>query len=268
MSTLNVTLIQADLVWHDADGNRAAFTEVIGSISEPTDLIVLPEMFTTGFSMHATKLAETMAGPSVEWMRKTAARCNAAICGSLIIRDNDRFFNRFVCVEPAGNLTCYDKRHLFRLANEQHHYEPGNSVVTFDLKGFRIRPLVCYDLRFPVWSRNRGTYDLLLYVANWPKSRHDAWETLLRARAIENLSYVIGVNRVGTDGNDLPYAGGSAIIDYRGRDIADLGDASGSATAKLDLDLLGQFRERFAFHRDADEFTLTTERGRLPHDSE
>jgi len=257
LSTLNVTIVQADLLWQDAAGNRQHFTSVIEDLLEPTDLIVLPEMFTTGFSMDAPVLAETMDGDSVTWMRDMAASSNAAICGSLIIADNQQYFNRFICVSPAGDLQCYDKRHLFRLADEQSHYAAGAELLTFDLKDFRICPMVCYDLRFPVWSRNRGLYDLLLYVANWPERRHHAWATLLRARAIENLCYVAGVNRTGIDGNDIPYSGGSSIIDFLGEDLANLGDHAGTVSVELDLEKLRAFRERFAFHKDADSFAIT-----------
>jgi predicted amidohydrolase len=257
MSTLNVTIVQTELQWHDAAGNREKFTTIVEGLKDPTDLIVLPEMFTTGFSMDAPDLAETMDGDSVAWMLDMAAAGNAAICGSLIIVDNQEYFNRFVCAFPGGELQCYDKRHLFRLADEQNHYAPGTELITFELKGWRICPLVCYDLRFPVWSRNRGLYDLLLYVANWPDRRHRAWETLLRARAIENLSYVVGVNVTGRDGNDISYSGGSSIIDYLGEDLANLGEGQGTAAADLDLEKLIAFRERFAFHEDADEFTIT-----------
>jgi predicted amidohydrolase len=256
MPTLDVTIIQSSLHWHDAKKNRAMFSEKIDSIVESTDLIVLPEMFTTGFSMDAPNLAEPMDGESVSWMQDMAQARNASICGSLIISDRDKYYNRFFCVNANGSMITYDKRHLFRLADEQNHYAQGNDIITFEINGFRICPMVCYDLRFPVWSRNRGSYDVLIYVANWPSRRHHAWETLLRARAIENLSFTIGVNRVGTDGNELPYSGGSAIIDYLGDDLADLGDAEGSATATLDLDTLRRFRDRFAFHKDADEFKL------------
>ena len=257
MPTLNVTIVQADLHWHDAAANRDQFAKIIAELPEATDLIVLPEMFTTGFSMDVEHLAETMDGESVAWMRHTAANRNASVCGSLIISEGPDFFNRFICITPAGEMQHYDKRHLFRLADEQNHYAPGRELVTFELRGFRICPLVCYDLRFPVWSRNRGNYDLLLYVANWPDRRHRAWETLLRARAIENLSYVAGVNRTGSDGNDIAYNGGSSIIDYLGEDLANLGDEVGTAAADLDLEKLIAFRERFAFHKDADDFTIT-----------
>lgn len=258
MSTLNVTIVQSDLHWHDARRNREQFTATIESIEEPTDLVVLPEMFTTGFSMDAPALAEPMDGETVAWMTETAAVRNAAICGSVIISEGNNYFNRFICVNPKGSITTYDKRHLFRLADEQSHYEQGKDIKIFELKGFRVCPMICYDLRFPAWSRNRNSYDLLLYVANWPSRRHNAWATLLRARAIENLSYLAGVNRIGQDGNKLPYIGGSAIIDYLGNDLADLGDRQGTATATLDLDELQTFRDRFAFHKDADEFSIET----------
>lgn len=257
MSTLNITIVQSDLLWHDAIGNREQFATAIASLEEATDLIVLPEMFTTGFSMDAPELAETMDGDSVAWLREMAAKSNASVCGSLIIAECGQFYNRFICAAPSGDLICYDKRHLFRLANEQDHYAPGNKLLTFEIKGWRICPMVCYDLRFPVWSRNHGNYDLLLYVANWPDRRHHAWETLLRARAIENLAYVAGVNRTGTDGNDIPYIGGSSIIDYLGADLAILGDQQGYASATLDLAKLAAFRDRFAFHEDADNFAIT-----------
>ena len=260
MSTLSVTIVQADLLWHDAVANREQFTTAIEGLQERSDLIVLPEMFTTGFSMDAPNLAETMDGDSVSWMRDMAATNDASICGSLIIAENGQYYNRFICVAPGGDLQCYDKRHLFRLANEQNHYAPGTELLTFEWRGWRICPLVCYDLRFPVWSRNQDAYDLLIYVANWPNRRHQAWATLLRARAIENLSYVVGVNRTGVDGNDFPYDGGSSIIDYLGADLADLGNQQGIATATLDSEKLAAFRERFAFHKDADEFAIK-ERG-------
>ncbi len=258
MPTLDISIVQADLHWHDPRANRHDFDRVIDSIDDSTDLIVLPEMFTTGFSMDAPSLAEPMDGESVNWMLEAAARRHVAICGSLIIFANDNYYNRFLFVTPDGIQAAYDKRHLFRLADEHSHYAQGSDLVTFELNGFRICPMVCYDLRFPVWSRNRDSYDLLIYVANWPSRRHHAWETLLRARAIENLSYAVGVNRVGTDGNDLPYAGGSAIVDYLGHELANLGETAGTATATLDLDALNKFRDRFAFQKDADDFSLHT----------
>ncbi len=257
MSTLGVTIVQADLRWHDATANRRKFDTAIEAITESTDLIVLPEMFTTGFSMDAPRLAEPMGGESVDWMRDWANKKSAAVCGSLIIAEEGNFYNRFICARPDGSIDCYDKRHLFRLADEHNHYVAGTQTVVFSVNGFRVCPMVCYDLRFPVWSRNREHYDLLLYVANWPSPRHNAWATLLRARAIENLSYLAGVNRVGKDGNDIAYVGGSAIIDFLGNELADLGDTEGSATATLDREALTKFRQRFAFAADADDFVLS-----------
>jgi predicted amidohydrolase len=189
-------------------------------------------------------------------MKKMAAEKNASVCGSLIIAESDRFYNRFVCVDPSGQEISYDKRHLFRLADEQQHFAAGNKTVIFEINGWRICPMVCYDLRFPAWSRNRDSYDLLLYVANWPSRRHYAWETLLRARAIENLSYVVGVNRTGLDGNGIPYIGGSAIIDFAGQELTNLNDKAGVVARTLDIESLKNFRDRFAFNKDADDFSI------------
>lgn len=256
MQTLTVSIVQAKLHWHDAQKNREQFASIIRSINDPTDLIVLPEMFTSGFTMDAAGNAETMDGKTLAWMREMAAASGASICGSLIIEENGSYYNRFVHMPTDGEPTTYDKRHLFRLANEHHHYAPGNKRVIFELKGFRICPMICYDLRFPAWCRNRHDYDLLIYVANWPSRRHFAWETLLRARAIENMSYVIGVNRNGVDNNELPYVGGSSVINYLGADLANLQDRNDVTSVILDKTALSDFRERLAFHKDADDFTI------------
>ncbi len=256
MPALAISIVQADLHWHDADKNRAQFSKVIRALKDHADLIVLPEMFTTGFTMEAAPYAELMDGASVAWMKELAAEKNASVCGSLIIAENDNFYNRFVCVDPSGKEEFYDKRHLFRLADEQQHFAAGGKIITIEINGWRICPMVCYDLRFPAWSRNRNNYDLLIYVANWPSKRHYAWETLLRARAIENLSYVVGVNRTGVDGNNIPYRGGSAIIDYLGEELANVKDKIGIVTRNLDIDSLQKFRDRFAFDKDADNFSL------------
>ena len=259
MSSLNVTIVQADIHWHAAAENCDYFANVIDSLEELTDLVVLPEMFTTGFTMDAQSQAEQMNGPSVKWMRKVATNRKVNLCGSLIIEDNGRFFNRFIVMKPDGSHESYDKRHLFRYANEDRHYSAGSEIMAFDINSFRICPMICYDLRFPVWSRNRDRYDLLLYVANWPAPRHLAWKTLIRARAIENLSYVAAVNRIGTDGNDHPYKGGSAIINYLGKDMESLGREEGVVTTQLNLNKLQSYRRKFAFQDDADDFLISTD---------
>ncbi len=256
MSTLTITIVQEDLHWHDAAANRDAFARAIDTLRDDTDLIVLPEMFSTGFTMDAPGNSESMDGPTVNWLREQSAQSGKAICGSLIIEEAGAYYNRFLFACPDGELHTYDKRHLFRLADEHEHYAAGTERVVFTYRGVRICPQVCYDLRFPVWSRNRGDYDLLIYVANWPDRRHHAWATLIRARAIENQCFVAAVNRTGTDGNSLPYKGGSAIIDYLGEELVDLGDRVAAGTATVDLNAMRTFRERFPFHKDADEFTL------------
>jgi predicted amidohydrolase len=224
-----------------------------------TDLIVLPEMFSTGFTMEAEGHAERMDGRSVAWMAETAKQTGAVIAGSLVIRDAGRYFNRFILMRPDGNFDFYDKRHLFRLAGEHEHYSAGSDRVTFRIKDWRVRPMVCYDLRFPAWSRNQGDYDLLVYVANWPEPRHLAWATLIRARAIENLAYLAGVNRIGTDGNGIRYQGGSAIVDFLGNHLTPVTDETGVWSAALDLEELQEFRAKFPFHLDADRFSLNGE---------
>lgn len=259
MPTLTVTIVQAELHWHDAAANRRAFSAILDKMDAPGDIVVLPEMFTTGFTMDAAAQYEPMDGPTLAWMKAAAREIDAALCGSVIIEASGHFYNRFLFARPDGHVEYYDKRHLFRLADEHQHYSPGTERQVFDYRGFRLCPQVCYDLRFPVWSRNRDDYDLLLYVANWPARRHLAWRTLIRARAIENQAYVVAVNRCGTDGNDLPYDGGSAIVDFLGQDIVDLGDQVATATVTLERDALIRFRERFPFHRDADRFSLEPE---------
>ena len=257
MSTLNVAIVQKALHWHEPAKNLRMFAEALHGHQEPADLFVLPEMFTTGFTMQAQANAEPMDGPSVTWMAETAGRLDTSLCGSLVIEDNGEYFNRFILMFPDGDYRCYDKRHLFRLAGEHEHYSAGSSVVTIELEGWRIRPMVCYDLRFPVWSRNTGDYDLLIYVANWPDRRHLAWETLIRARAIENLAYLAAVNRIGVDGNDVNYRGGSAIVDYLGQHLVSMAGESAVKSATLEKLPLEKFREKFPFNLDADRFSIT-----------
>jgi len=253
---LRVTMVQPDLAWQDPQENRRRLARHFGGLAGHTDLIVLPEMFSTGFSMDAEELAEDMDGPTVGWMREEACALGCAITGSLIVREQGQYYNRLLWVRPDGSVAHYDKRHLFRKAREHERYAQGQRRMTVELKGWRICPLVCYDLRFPVWSRSRGDYDLLIYVANWPSRRKLAWSTLLRARAIENLAYVVGVNRVGRDGNGAQYAGGSVAVDFLGQPLSDEHDGDDVETAVLDRAALDAFRESFPAHLDADAFEL------------
>lgn len=254
MSTLNVLLVQTQLVWEDPARNHTHLAEMLSG-APPADLAVLPEMFATGFSMHSGAIAETMDGPSMGWLRQQAQSRGGAVCGSLAIREGDRVFNRFVFAAP-GQEEWYDKRHLFRMGGEHQRYSAGRERRTFGYRGWRILPQVCYDLRFPVWSRSRDDYDLAIYVANWPAARTYAWRQLLIARAIENQCYVIGVNRVGEDGNKLDYAGDSLVINPKGQPLLDLGRRDTAAACTLDLEELRRFREQFPVHMDADAFRL------------
>ena len=253
---LRVTLVQAELAWQDPAANRHRLAAHFRGLVGHTDLVVLPEMFSTGFSMAAAELAEDMDGPTIDWMREEAAALGCVIAGSLIVRDGGRCYNRLVWARPDGSLEHYDKRHLFRLAGEQEHYAAGSRRLVVALKGWRVCPMICYDLRFPVWSRSRGDYDLLLYVANWPQRRALAWSTLLRARAIENQSYVVGVNRIGKDGNGTAYAGDSVALDFLGQPLSSEGGGDRVETAVLDLESLRAYRESFPVHLDADRFEL------------
>jgi len=263
VQTLTVSLIQGATRWHDAPGNREYYGRLVRG-EAPSDLIVLPETFLSGFTNDTLANAESMDGPSVVWIRALAGEVNATITGSLVIRDGDTVYNRLIWATPEGELAWYDKRHLFRMAGEHTRYGGGNERLVVELKGWRILPQVCYDLRFPVWLRNGRNedaaggmdYDLALFVANWPAPRRQPWRTLLRARAIENLAYVIGVNRVGVDGNDLPYAGDSAVIDPVGEPLVELGTLEQVVTVLLDPAPLKAHRERFPAWMDADRFSL------------
>ncbi|HEY1283582.1 MAG TPA: amidohydrolase [Steroidobacteraceae bacterium] len=256
--SLRVTLVQQSIVWHDAAANRAHLDALLAPLEKHTDLIVLPEMFTTGFSMDVEPLAEPVNGPTSQWLRAKAQELNAAITGSLITKDGEHYYNRLLWAAPGHEVRHYDKRHLFRMANEHHHFTPGGAPLALEWRGLRICPLVCYDLRFPVYSRRRPEleYDLLLYVASWPAARRKAWQALLRARAIENLAYVVGVNRIGRDGNGIVYSGDSVAHDFFGEVIAELDGESAVATVELDAEALKAFRQRFPAHLDADRFTL------------
>ena len=257
---LKVALIQSDLVWENPEENRINFTNKITGILEDVDLIVLPEMFTSGFTMNAKRVAEPMKGDTVKWMQTIANQKHCAIMGSVVIRENDAFFNRGLFVHPNGHIDHYDKHHTFTLAGEHQTYSAGKKQVIINYKDWKICPLICYDLRFPVWARNTHDYELLIYVANWPKTRVDAWDTLLRARAIENMSYCIGVNRVGFDGNNHEYVGHSAAYNVLGRQIDDLEKEQESISiVSLDKSELNDTREKLGFLKDRDVFTLEVE---------
>jgi len=255
---LRVTLLQRELIWHEPAANRQQFELILAPLAGTTDVIVLPEMFTTGFSMEVETLAEAEDGTTVDWLKRQAANLDAAITGSVIILSGGRYYNRLLWVEPDATVRHYDKRHLFRMASEHNHFYAGSSTLAFAWRGMRVCPLVCYDLRFPVFSRRRVQldYELLLYVANWPAARADAWQALLRARAIENQAYVVAVNRTGVDGLGVSYDGGSVILDFLGRPLVQLGDVPLVAGATLSGEALAAFRQRFPVHLDADPFTL------------
>ena len=255
--TLNIALIQADLVWENPTENCKNFTKKIDSIVDAIDVIVLPEMFSTGFTMHAEKVAESMNGKMVNWMKQQALKKNAAIVGSLIITENNKFYNRLLFVEPSGQITHYNKRHTFTLVGEEKVYTAGSKKVIIDYKGWKICPLICYDLRFPVWARNSEDYDILLYVANWPKPRISAWNALLKARAIENMSYCIGVNRVGIDGVNSTYSGHSAVYNVLGETISNIKPSEEHIDiVTLEKRHISAYRNKFKFLNDRDSFTL------------
>ncbi len=266
MIDLRVSLVQSATLWHDSPGNRGMISSLCLPLQGQTDLVVLPETFTSGFTNETLVNAESMDGPTLVWMRDLANGLQAVVTGSVVMRDGDRFFNRLLWVRPDGTLEYYDKRHLFRMAREHQRYAGGDRRLIVELHGWRVCPMVCYDLRFPVWIRNRFNrstpdrfdYDLLLFVANWPSARRQPWRTLLRARAIENLCYVAGVNRVGTDGNEIHYAGDSAVIDQVGEHIVELGAQVQVATTALSAAALLAHRERFPAWMDADQFELTS----------
>lgn len=255
MQDLKVTLVQSMLQWEDAAVNRKRFSELFRGLRGSTDLVVLPEMFTTGFSMRSAELAETMDGPTVDWMRNEAHGLDAALYGSVIIRDQGSTYNRGLFVEPDGTVTVYDKRHLFRFADETSHYAAGHARMIVPWRGWRLLLQICFDLRFPVFARNRGDYDAILYVANWPEARRYAWRQLLIARAIENQCFVVGVNRTGMDGKGIHYAGDSALVDLKGA-VNEEVPQNGIKTFLLDAESLADFRRKFPVALEADRFHL------------
>lgn len=255
---MRITILQSALQWETPQANREMFAGKMAALVGLTDLVVLPEMFTTGFSMNAPALSEPLEGPTKDWMCEQAARLQTAITGSFICRENGVFYNRLLWVFPDGKFLFYDKRHCFSLAREHETYSPGNQILTVDWKGWRVRPFICYDLRFPVWVRQTPSepYDLLLFVANWPSRRAHHWRSLLEARAIENQSYVAAVNISGTDGNGFEYNGDSTVIDFAGNTICRISGQEGLFTAELSLDRLKEYRRQFPFLSDADAFKL------------
>ncbi len=260
---LRVALVQTDLHWQDKTGNLALLEEKIWSLKNSCDLIVLPEMFPTGFSMESALLAEPMNLQVHKWMKQLAAQTGAVITGSAIISEGGNYYNRLLWVDPTGSTQTYNKRHLFRMANEDASFAPGEQLPVFELKGWKICPQICYDLRFPVWSRNQwkdgqAAYDLLFYVASWPAARVSAWDALLPARAIENLSYSIGVNRVGVDGNQIPYNGHSGVYNFKGEKMLDLGEQDQVQVISLDSKALEEYRSKFPAWKDADPFILNS----------
>lgn len=263
MSTLTITTIQPSLAWENKAANLALLEKKINSIEVPTELIVLPEMFSTGFSMKPDLLAETMEGETISWMKSISAKKRAILTGSIIIKEEEKYFNRLVWVLPNGQLGYYDKRHLFAFAKEDQFYHPGEKRLIASVKGWKINLLVCYDLRFPVWSRQSPSsddsspeYDLLIYVANWPQRRNHAWKTLLQARAIENQAFVVGVNRVGEDGNGIYHSGDSMVINPMGEVMYTKADEEDVFTITLDKKLLEEIRTKLPFLKDADNFLI------------
>lgn len=259
---LRVSVVQGETRWHDPAGNRDYYASLIAPLAGRSDLVVLPETFTSGFSNAAIEMAEDMRGPTLQWLREQARALDAAVCGSVQLREGQDVYNRLLFVTPDGNVHHYDKRHLFRYADEHKRYAAGRERIVVEWRGWRICPLVCYDLRFPVFSRNRYRedagfdYDLLLYVANWPAPRAYAWKTLLRARAIENLCCCVGVNRVGRDGNGHDYLGDSVVLDFLGHPLSEAGAQEVVATSTLSLAALTAHREQFPAWMDADGFVI------------
>jgi omega-amidase len=261
MPTLTITTIQTNLVWEERSANLRLLEQKINSIAEKTEVVILPEMFSTGFSMNARSLAETMDGETLQWMKRVSRENGIILTGSIIIEEGGTYYNRLIWMLPNGEFGHYDKRHLFAYAEEDKHYSSGNKRLIASVKGWKINLLVCYDLRFPVWARQQGKggapeYDVLIYVANWPERRSHAWKTLLCARAIENQCYVVGVNRVGTDANDIYYSGNSLVIDPMGQVLYHMADEEDVFTITLQKEKLEEVRSKFPFWKDSDDFRI------------
>ncbi len=254
---MKIALIQTSLTWENPIENRSHLAQKITGFMEEVDLIVLPEMFSSGFTMNPQKVAETMQGETILWLQHMAKAKNCAIIGSLVITENENYYNRLVFVFPTGEIQHYDKRHLFTLAGEDKVYTSGTQKLIVEYKGFKICPLVCYDLRFPVFARNVEDYDVLLYVANWPKPRINAWDILLKARAVENMCYVIGVNRIGTDANKHDYIGHSQAVDFLGNYLLEPQQSEGIFIVHLNKEQVLETRKKLAFLTDRDKFTIS-----------
>jgi predicted amidohydrolase len=252
---IKICLVQPDMYWEDISANLEILDGMLEQVEPETDLVVLPETFSTGFTMQSGKYAEGENGKALQWMKSHARKKKCYFTGSLIFREGDGpVYNRLFWISPEGMEDYYDKRHLFRPGGERENFKAGRERKIFSLGAFRILPQICYDLRFPVFSRNRGDYDVLLYVANWPASRHQVWETLTRARAMENQSYLLGCNRVGSDGTGTKSFGGSCVIDPLGNEIQRMDKNPGIISCELDLEKLRNFREKFPAWKDADSF--------------
>ncbi|MCV9930231.1 nitrilase family protein [Flavobacterium sp. LS1R49] len=254
---MKIALIQTTLHWEDPKENRKFFEQKINEIPDEVHLIVLSEMFSTGFTMNPSHVAETMQGETVLWIQSLAKAKKTAITGSLVIEENGNFYNRLLFVFPSGEIQHYDKRHLFTLAGEDKVYAKGTQKLIVDYLGWKICPLICYDLRFPVFSRNTESYDLLLYVANWPKIRTNAWDTLLKARAIENVCYSIGVNRVGLDYHQFEHIGHSQVVDFLGEYLIEPQEGEGVFIVELDKEKMLETRKKLDFLNDRDQFIIT-----------
>lgn len=255
---MKISVIQPDIIWENKPANFACLEILISPLFNRTDLIILPEMFNTGFSMSVEQLSELPDGDTFRWMRSVAVKGNSGVCGSYMIKSDGQFFNRWVFVSPENESWYYNKRHLFSMGEEDKFFSKGHSRTIFNFRGMRICPFICYDLRFPVWSRNRNEYDLAIYSANWPGARINVWNTLIKARAIENQCYVAGVNRIGTDGMGISYCGESAIAGPRGEIINSVGNEQSVISADLSLSELTDFRNKFPVINDADEYYLNT----------
>ena len=253
---MKIALLQSSLFWENPKANRNHFEEKINALAEKVDLIVLPEMFSTGFTMNPEAVFETMEGETIQWMQSLAKAKNSAITGSLVVKENENFHNRLLFVFPSGEMQIYDKRHLFTLAGEDKVYTSGNQKLIVEYLGWKICPLICYDLRFPVFARNVENYDVLIYVANWPKSRIQAWDILLKARSVENLCYTIGVNRVGLDNNNLEYDGHSQTVDFMGNYVLEPQENEGVFIVELNKQKLVETRKKLGFLNDRDSFEL------------